>query len=60
MKSQVYQTEVRNEQDLRERITAAADSIRQKVGFFQRVRDNWLRRCALCVEVNGQHFENLL
>lgn len=60
MKTIVYEREVNNIDELRARITAAADSIRENQNVFERVRDNWIRRCRVCVEFGGQHIEHLL
>jgi hypothetical protein len=56
----VYETPVEREDDLLPRIQAACDNIRQTPGIFERVRQSKVRRCGLCNEVGGRHFEQLL
>ena len=56
----VYSTPVETVNDLTERIFAAFDTIREKRGIFQRIRQNMVRRCTLCNEVGGRHFQYLL
>ncbi|PSN52626.1 hypothetical protein C0J52_14593 [Blattella germanica] len=46
--------------ELTERIFAAFDTLREKRGIFQRIRQNMVRRCTLCNEIGGRHFEHLL
>ncbi|CAK9800957.1 hypothetical protein ANTPLA_LOCUS2625 [Anthophora plagiata] len=42
------------------RIHHVCQTIRQKCGIFERVRDSVKRRCQACVEMEGRHVENLL
>lgn len=64
LKTEVYRTEVDTIDELRQRITTAADNLRmreqQEGGTFQLVRQNWIRRAHACLQVNGQNFEHLL
>ena len=60
LKSLVYETPVRNEEDLLAKIMASCTHVEAIPGIFQRVRESMTRRCNLCIEANGQHFEQLL
>lgn len=61
LKAIVYATEVDTIEDLRHRIRMAADQLRQllqqNVPAWPR---NWIRRANKCLEVDGQHFEQLM
>ena len=57
IKELVYATEVNSMDELRCRINAAAENLRQQ---FTMLSDNWIRRAQLCVDMQGQHFEHLL
>lgn len=57
MKERVYATDVNTIDELRHRINAATEHIRPR---FPRLLMNWIRRAQLCVEMQGQHFENFL
>ena len=58
-KSLVYHTEVQNHQDLLQRIENAADLIRRENRHetFTKMRENWVRRARLCVQIRGRHIE---
>ena len=60
MKSLVYETPVESEEDLLARIMAAAQEIQETPGIFERVYENMLRRCNVCIELGGRHIEQLL
>ena len=60
LKSQVYATPIDREEDLLTRIQDAANDIRNTPGVFARVRQSMIRRCNLCMEQRGNHFEHLL
>ncbi|GBO16455.1 hypothetical protein AVEN_183384-1 [Araneus ventricosus] len=60
MKSLVYETPVDLAEDLVARIAVAADKINTTPGIFLRVRQSFLRRCELCNDTRGRHFEHLL
>lgn len=60
MKSLVYETPVDSAEDLVARIVVAADHINTTPGIFERVRQSFLRRCELCNDTRGRHFEHLL
>lgn len=60
MKTIIYNyEEIVNEEDLRQRVLAAAQRIRQEAPF-QRVRDNYSRRMEACLQAEGGHFEHLM
>jgi hypothetical protein len=54
----VYATPIANLEELTERINAAVNTI--NVPMLQRVQENIVRRAALCIEVGGRNFEQLL
>lgn len=60
MKNLVYATPVESEQDLVARIVAAAGEITDNPQIFEGVRQSLERRCRLCINQNGSHFEHLL
>lgn len=60
MKTLVYDTPVTSAEDLVARINVAAATVADTPGLFARTRQSLIRRCHLCVEVNGRHFENRL
>ena len=60
MKRLVYSTPVPTEADLVARVAAAALFITHTPGIFERTRQSLVRRCHLCVEVNGGIFEQRL
>lgn len=60
MKELVYRTPVENEAELQRRVFAAAETIRNDPGIFERVRASLLRRAEACIRANGAHFEHLL
>ena len=60
MKRLVYETPVPTEEDLLARVIAAAGAIRDSPDVFARTRHSLLRRCQLCLDVNGGHFQQRL
>ncbi|GBM65368.1 hypothetical protein AVEN_98192-1 [Araneus ventricosus] len=60
MKSLVHETPVNSAADLVARIAVAADKFNTTPGIFERVRQSFLRRCELCNDTRGRHFEHLL
>jgi hypothetical protein len=46
--------------EVRNRIFAAAETIRMEMGNFDGDRQSWLRRAKACIRANGGHFEHLL
>lgn len=60
LKSLVYATPVENLDDLRNRIIAGCNSIRNDPGVFERVRQSMTRRLNACIRAGGSHFEHLL
>ncbi|XP_023313209.1 uncharacterized protein LOC111693200 [Anoplophora glabripennis] len=60
LKTLVYATPVENVDQLRERIVASCDIIRNTPEIFLRVRQSMRRRIAACIEANGGHFQHLI
>nr|CAI5842924.1 unnamed protein product [Callosobruchus analis] len=60
MKSLVYDAIVESEEELIGRIYAAAAIIQSDPTLFCRTRYSMHKRCRQCIQVNGQHFEQLL
>ncbi|GBL64084.1 hypothetical protein AVEN_155118-1 [Araneus ventricosus] len=60
MKSSVYEIPVDSAEDLAARIVVAVDKINAPPGIFERVSLSFLRRCELCNDTRGRHFEHLL
>lgn len=60
VKAIVYETPVNTINELRERIVAAFERVRNIPGIFARVRRSSLQRCHTCIQVGGAHFEQLL
>ncbi|GBN96726.1 hypothetical protein AVEN_84024-1 [Araneus ventricosus] len=60
MKSLVYEKPVDSSEDLVARIVVASDKIGATPGIFERVRQSFLRRCELCSDKRGRHFQHLL
>ncbi|KAL1516367.1 hypothetical protein ABEB36_000286 [Hypothenemus hampei] len=58
VKSLVYRTPVANEAELINRITAAFAT--GTPAMLELIQGNIVRHARLCIEVHGQHFENLL
>lgn len=60
MKAMVYNTEIVDLEDLRNRVQAAAAEIRQQgLGLAEYV-ESWVRRARLCIQQVGANFEHLL
>ncbi|KAJ4440969.1 hypothetical protein ANN_10818 [Periplaneta americana] len=59
VESRVGKTPVDTEEDFRARILAACDSVRTIPGLFQRIPQNLVRRCHVCIEAEGRNFEHL-
>ncbi|GBM61807.1 hypothetical protein AVEN_80449-1 [Araneus ventricosus] len=60
IKSLVYETPVDSAEDLVAKIVVDADKINSTPGIFERVHQSFLRRCELCNDKRGRHFEHLL
>ena len=60
MKNIVYRTPVANIGELRERIMACAQDIRNDAAMLQRVSDSFERRANACIQQNSSHFEPYL
>ncbi|CAK1590422.1 unnamed protein product [Parnassius mnemosyne] len=59
-KEMVYAREINSENELREKLRQCAEKIGENTNALRRLKANFLRRCRLCIKVNGRHFENLL
>ena len=60
LKSLVYATPVNNCEELKNRITARCEQIRDTPGILERVRESMRRRVQACIDANGSHFQHLL
>lgn len=60
LKTLVYKTPVNTLEDLRERIVASCETIRNTPGIFQRVRNSMRRRAEACLLSEGGHFQQFL
>ncbi|KYN11266.1 hypothetical protein ALC57_16584 [Trachymyrmex cornetzi] len=59
LKSLVYITPIENENDLRNRIVALCEAIRNTLGIFEHVRQS-LRRLDGCIMAQGGHFQQFI
>lgn len=59
-KEVTYARECSSEDELRVRIEEAGRVMKGNREGFIRLKDNFLRRCRLCISAGGRHFENLL
>jgi len=55
MQQQVYQTNVQNVDNLRQRLINVWNGLKQ--GVIENVIDQWLRRLRACVQAKGGRFE---
>jgi len=60
MKTLVYETPVQSEMDLVARVAVAAGDIAEDRRMLSLLQESLQRRCQLCIEVGGSHFEQLL
>ncbi|KAL1509218.1 hypothetical protein ABEB36_003988 [Hypothenemus hampei] len=60
VKSLIYETSVETEQDLIARITAAFEIVQNDYQILSRVHRNLIRLLNRYIQVQGQHFEQLL
>lgn len=60
LKSLVYNTPVGNIEDLRNRIVASCETIRNSPHVFDSIRHSMRRRIDSCITTEGGHFEHLL
>ncbi|KYN29267.1 hypothetical protein ALC57_01390, partial [Trachymyrmex cornetzi] len=60
LKSLVYTTPIENENDLRNRIVASCEAIRNTPGIFERVRQSLRRRLDGCIMAQGGHFQQFI
>ena len=58
LKAKVYSEKIRDKDHLRERIVAECHAITSD--FVISVLQNFVKRVNLCIENNGQHFENII
>lgn len=56
----VYATEARNVDDMQRKINEAERIIKDNRMAFRQLKDNFFRRCRICIENEGRHFENFL
>lgn len=56
----VYARECPSELELRHKIDEAERVVRANREAFRQLKDNFLRRCRMCIAAGGGHFENLL
>lgn len=55
-----YARESGSEQELRQKLTEAERVVKENRAAFRRLKDNFLRRCRMCIAAGGGNFENLL
>ena len=60
LKSLVYITPIENENDLRNRIVASCEAIRNTPDIFERVRQSLRRRLDGCIMTQGEHFQQFI
>lgn len=60
VKSLIYVTEIVNVEDLRQKIVAAFNKVRERPILFRNTRDSLRRRLDLCMQEEGRNFENFL
>ncbi|XP_070528721.1 uncharacterized protein [Cardiocondyla obscurior] len=58
LKNKIYENNPENIEDLKTKIRNACNKISSRM--LRRVRENFIRRVALCLEENSGHFEHLL
>lgn len=59
LKDIVYQKPVSNQEELRERVSAAAQQI-SSAGYARRIKRSFIKRCRACIRAGGRQFEHLL
>lgn len=60
MKTLVYDTPVESEMDLIGRVVAAAGDVADDQPMLSRVQQSFVKRCQLCIDTGGRHFEQLM
>ncbi|KAJ8915280.1 hypothetical protein NQ315_014788 [Exocentrus adspersus] len=60
LKDKVYATPVLTRDDLVQRIQEACNEMRQNPNQVSDAVNSLIRRCHKCIEVGGQHFEQLV
>ena len=58
MEDRVYQTEIHDVDELKQRLIAIWADMKQSV--INKATDEWRSRLAACVRAKGRHFEHLL
>lgn len=56
----VYAKNISNVAELRRKLRQAEETIKNNRTAFARLKENFLRRCRICIEHEGRHFENFL
>lgn len=60
LKQHIYENSIYNNiDDLKLSIRQAIENLRQTVDVFENVRNDFIRRCRLCLERNGGYVENI-
>lgn len=59
-KDLVYNNPYNSIDDLKRSLMSIRDRIRENEEAFRRLKRNFVKRCRLCIECNGAHFEHLL
>lgn len=59
-KDLVYSRECRNLVELTRKLRVAEETIKNNEMAFRCLKDNFFRRCRICIEQQGGHFENFL
>lgn len=59
-KELVYSKESHTLQQLKRKLNEAEITLRDNRLAFIRLKDNFFRRCRLCIQQGGRHFENFL
>nr|CAH7723696.1 unnamed protein product [Callosobruchus chinensis] len=56
----VYARDSSTVEEVGQKLEECKRKINENRTAFRRLKDNFIRRCRLCIEVKGGHFENLL
>lgn len=59
-KELVYSKESRSLEELKRKLNEAERTIKNNRTAFSRLKENFFRRCRLCIEQEGRYFENWL
>jgi hypothetical protein len=60
LKSLIYSRPVEDINDLRNRIVAGCETIKNSPGIFERIRNSMRTRVDACIEAEGNHFQHFL